>query len=172
MFDIVVLAVVGLSILRGIWKGLIRQVVGLVGVAAGYIMAMHFHATLAGRFLKGFSPVTGHIIAFLGIFIACIMAASIVGWMIGRAMNIVGLGILNRIGGALLGGAKGCLIVAVAVIMLIAFLPPDNGVFKGSRTVKYIQPMAGLISTVAPKSIKAKYDQKVTKTARPSDKRK
>lgn len=163
MFDIIALAVAGLSVLLGLWKGLIRQVVGLAGVMAGYMIAMHFYESVAARYLKGFTPATGHIIAFLCIFIACIIAASIVGWVVGRVMNIAGLGILNRIGGAVLGGAKGCFILAIAVMMLVAFLPRENGVFKSSRTIRYIQPMAQLISTVAPKNIKTKYDQKTGK---------
>jgi membrane protein required for colicin V production len=169
-FDIIVLAVVGLSILCGIWKGLLRQVVGLIGVAAGYMIAMHLYGAFAAKFLRGFSPTTGHIIAFVSIFIACIIAASIIGWMIGSLMSITGLGILNRIGGALLGGAKGCFILAAVVMMLTAFLPPDSGVFEGSRTVRYIQPMAGVISTIAPKSIKTKYDQKTARMGSVSNK--
>lgn len=164
MFDLIVLVVIVLLILRGLWKGLIRQVVGLAGVVTGYMIAMHFYGPFASRYLKGFTPATGHIIAFLGVFIGCIIAASIVGWIIGRLMNVAGLGILNRIGGAVLGGAKGCFILGVAVMTLIAFLPSDSSVFKGSRTIKYIQPMAGLISGVAPKSIKTRYDQKTGKT--------
>lgn len=163
MFDLIVLVVIVLLILRGLWKGLIRQVVGLAGVVTGYMIAMHFYGPFASRYLKGFTPATGHIIAFLGVFIGCIIAASIVGWIIGRLMNVAGLGILNRIGGAVLGGAKGCFILAIAVMMLVAFLPRENGVFKSSRTIRYIQPMAQLISTVAPKNIKTKYDQKTGK---------
>jgi membrane protein required for colicin V production len=169
-FDIIILTVVGLSILLGMRKGLTRQVVGLIGVVGGYFIAMRFYESFVTKFLKGFSPTTGHIIAFLGIFVACIVAASIIGWIIGGLMNITGLGILNRIGGALLGGVKGCFIVAVAVVGLIAFLPRDNGAFKGSWTVRYIQPIAGAISTMAPKSIKTKYDQKAAKIGSVSDK--
>jgi membrane protein required for colicin V production len=172
MFDIMIIAIFSISILLGLWKGLIRQIVGFVGVVAGYMVAVHFYAPFTTRFLRGFSPAIGHIIAFLAIFVACIMVASLVGWLIGKVVNLTGLGILDRIGGALLGATKGGFIVATAVMVLIIFLPPDNGLFKGSRTMKYTLPVTGLLSSFAPKPMKAKYDQKVAKIGSTSDRRK
>lgn len=172
MFDVIVMAAVGVLTLLGLWKGLVRQVVGLVGIAAGYVLAVKFSGPLAVKLLSRFHPVTGHVIGFLAIFLACVIAASLVGWTIGRLMSSAGLGILNRIGGGLLGGVKGCVIVAVVTMLLIAFLPSNSGVLAGSRTMKYIQPMAGMISKIAPQSIKMKYDEKAAKMGRLSRERK
>ncbi len=172
MFDIIVLAVVGVAALFGLWKGLVRQVVGLLGVAAGYVAAMKFSGPLAAKFLTGFSPATGHVISFFAIFIACVIASSIFGSIMGKLVGGTGLGILNKVGGGLLGGLKGCLVIAVATMLLIAFLPPNTGVLKGSRTMKYIQPMADMISKVAPASIRITYEEKAAKMGRGSGKRK
>lgn len=87
-------------------------------------------------------------------------------------MSSAGLGILNRIGGGLLGGVKGYFIVAVVTMLLIALLPASSGVLKGSRTMKYIKPMAGMISKAAPGSIRIKYEEKEAKMGRSSGKRK
>ena len=99
IFDIIVLGVIGVLTIRGLWKGLARQVVGLAGVAAGYVMAMRLCGPLASKFLTGFRPAMGNIISFFAIFIACIIAASIIGRIAGKLMRTAGLGILNRIGG-------------------------------------------------------------------------
>lgn len=163
LFDIIVVVVVGLSILRGSWKGLVRQIVGLAGVAAGYVAAMHFYGSFTPRFLKGFSPPVGHIIAFLGIFVACMIAASILGWLVGKLMSVPDSGAFNRISGALLGAVKGCFIVSAAAMMLIVYLAPENRLLRGSRTIRYIQPMAELLSTLAPKGFKTTYDKKASR---------
>ena len=81
-------------------------------------------------------------------------------------MNTAGLGILNRIGGGILGGVKGYLIVSVVVMMMVSFLPPHSGVFKGSRTMKYIRPMAGMVSRFAPESISKRYEERAAKMRR------
>ncbi len=166
MFDIAVLAVVAVLTLLGLWKGLVRQIVGLAGVAAGYVIATKFYGPLAAKFLTGFRPATGRVISFLAIFIACIIAASIIGWIAEKLMNTAGLGILNRIGGGILGAVKGYLIVSVVVMMMVSFLPLHSGVFKGSRTMKYIQPMAGIVSRFAPESISKRYEERAAKMRR------
>ena len=163
MFDVIVLGVVGVSTLLGLWKGLVRQVVGLAGLEGGYVMAMKFYGPLAARFLTGFRPATASVISFLAIFIACIIAASIIGWIAEKLMGTTGLGFLNRVGGGILGGAKGCLIISVAVMMLIAFLPPNSTVFKDSGTMKYIRPVTDMVSRFAPQSIRTMYDEKAVK---------
>jgi membrane protein required for colicin V production len=167
IFDIIVLGVVGVLMLRGLWKGLARQLLGLAGVAAGYVMAMRFCGPLASMFLTGFRPAMGNIISFFAIFIACIITVSIIGWIAGKLTSTAGPGILNRIGGGILGGMKGCLIVSVAVMMLIAFMPPHSSVFKGSRTMKYIQPIAGVASRLAPKNIRTRYKEKARESNLP-----
>jgi len=166
MFDIIVLAVVGVLMLLGLWKGLVRQIIGLAGVAAGYAIAIKFYGPLAAKFLTGFRLAMGHVISFLAIFIACIIAASIIGWIAEKLMNTAGLGILNRIAGGILGAMKGYLIVSVAVMMMVSFLPPHSGIFKGSRTMKYIQPMAGMVSRLAPESIGKRYEERAAKMRR------
>jgi len=166
MFDIIVLAVVGVLMLLGLWKGLVRQIVGLAGVAAGYVIAMKFYGPLAAKFLTGFRPATGRVISFLAIFIACIIAASIIGWIAEKLMHTTGLGILNRIGGGILGAMKGYLIVSVVVMIMVSFLPPDSGVFKGSRSMKYVEPMARRVSRFAPESISKRYEERAAKMRR------
>lgn len=160
MFDIIVVGVVGVMTLLGLWKGLVRQVVGLAGVIVAYAVAMKFYGPLAAKFLTDLHPATGGIISFIVVFIVCIIAASLVGWMIESLAGAAGLGILNRIGGGILGGAKGYLVVSIIAMMLIAFLPLNNDIFKGSRTMKYIKPMARVVSKFAPKSTGRKYDEK------------
>ena len=168
MFDIVVVAVIGILILLGLLKGLVRQAVGLAGVIVGYVLAMKFYAPLAAKLLTGLRPATGHVAGFLIIFVACIVVASIVGWVAGKLLKIAGLGFLNRIAGALLGGVKGCLIVAAVTVMLVAFLPSDSSLLKGSGTFKYLRPVADTISRFAPEAVKKKYDAGLARLAHPS----
>lgn len=162
MFDIVAIVVVALFFLRGMWKGLVRQVVGFLGVIVGYMLAMRFSGPIAIKYFSGFTPATGHIIGFLIVFVVCIMAASLIASLIARLITVTGLGALNRIGGAILGGAKGCFIVAVVTMILIAFSGPEGSVLKGSRTLHYIRPMADMVSGFAPESVKRKYDENIT----------
>lgn len=163
-FDIIVVIVVAMSILLGAWKGLLRQLIGLVGVAAGNVAALHLYAPVSESLLRGFTPLTGHAAAFLGVFIVSIMAASILAWTIGSLLGISGTGLFNKISGGFVGGVKGCFIVAVAAVMVVALLPLNHSLVKNSATLDYLRPITDIASSFAPDEVKIKYDEKTGKT--------
>jgi membrane protein required for colicin V production len=168
LFDIIVTVIIVLTTLRGLWRGFVRQVVGVAGAVAGYVLAAHYSGLLAAKYLAGFSPSTRHILGFLIIFIACLIASSIVASLLAKILNIAGLGIFNRIGGALMGGAKGCFAIAAVVLVLVAYLPSSTGFTKESRTIKYIRPISDAMSRYAPETLKRRYDQRAATKLHPT----
>ena len=46
VFDIGVLAVVVILTLTGLWKGMVRQLFGLGGLVAGYVLAMKYYGAM------------------------------------------------------------------------------------------------------------------------------
>jgi membrane protein required for colicin V production len=161
-FDIIVLAVIGILTIIGLFNGMVKQLFGLAGVVAGYMLAMKYYQ-LCSKYLTSFHPGTARALSFIAIFLACIILAHIIGWLVGKFVTTTGLGFLNKIGGGLLGFVKGCLIVCVAVMVLNAFFPADTGFFKKSHTIKYIQRVTALFKKVTHEDIKAKYDERVGK---------
>ena len=159
MFDIIVLAVIGVLTIIGLWKGMVKQLFGLLGVIGGYVLAMRFYQPCA-KFLTSFHPGLAKAISFIAIFLACIIVVHLIGWAVGRLFAVSKLGFLNRISGGLLGFLKGCILVAVAVMVLTAFLPANHGIFKGSSTIKYILSVTAVLKKVTRGDIKAKYDEK------------
>jgi membrane protein required for colicin V production len=170
-FDIIVLVVVGTLTIIGFYNGMVRQLFGLAGFVAGYILAMRYYQQCSG-FLTSFHPGTARAISFIAIFLACILAAHIIGWLVGRFFNISGLGFLNRIGGGFLGFLKGCLIVSLIVLVVTASDSAKSSFFKKSHTVKYVLPVASILKKVTREDIKAKYNEKIGKEKPVSPKQK
>jgi membrane protein required for colicin V production len=170
-FDIIVIAIIGLMTLIGLWKGMVRQLFGLAGLIAGYMLAVRFHEPCS-KFLTSFHPGTAKAISFIAIFLACILLAHIIAWVVGRFFAHSGLGFFNRIGGGLLGFLKGCIIIAVVVMVLTSFLPARNGLLKKSFTIKYVLPVTALLKKVTHEDIKAKYNEKIGKEKPTSPKQK
>ena len=170
-FDIIVLAVIVILTIIGLWKGMVRQIFGLLGVIAGYVLALRFYQPCS-KFLTSIHPGTARVISFIAIFLACILAAHIIGWLVGRFFNISGLGFLNRIGGGFLGFLKGCLIVSLIVLVVTASDSAKSSFFKKSHTVKYVLPVASILEKVTREDIKAKYNEKIGKEKPVSPKQK
>jgi membrane protein required for colicin V production len=157
ILDIIIIAIVALFILRGLWKGLVRQIIGIAGAVVAVIVAIKFSGVMAAKFLTGFQPSTGYIIMFLAILVACMIAASLIAALIGKLTSAVGLGIPNRIAGGILGGLKGYFLMAAIVLILIAFLPPKNHILTGSSTLKYVRPMSDMMNNFAPNAIASRF---------------
>jgi membrane protein required for colicin V production len=160
MLDIIILAIIVILTIIGWWKGMVKQFFGLAGIIAGYILAVKFYQPCA-KFLTGFHPGTARIISFIAIFLACILVAHLMGWAVGRFTNGPKLGLLNRIGGSLLGFVKGCIAACILVMVLTALLSPDNSLFRQSSTVRYIRPATAMLKKVTRGDIKAKYNEKI-----------
>jgi membrane protein required for colicin V production len=160
MFDIIVFAFIGILTIIGLWKGLVKQLFGLLGVVAGYLLAMKFYQPCS-KFFTSVQPGTTKIMSFVTIFLASILAAHLIGWAAGRLLAISGLGFFNRIGGGLLGFLKGCIIVCIMVMVLTAFLPGYTGLFKKSSAIRYILPVTTALKKVTHEDIKTKYNEKI-----------
>jgi membrane protein required for colicin V production len=161
-FDIAVVLVVGGLTVLGFFKGMVKQLVALAGVVAGYMMAMRFYEP-ASHFFTSFRPGTAKVISFIAIFAVCIVCAHIIGELVGKLFGISGLGLLNRIGGGLVGFLKGCVIVSLAAMAVIAFHPTNNTLFKGSSTIKYILPVVEVMKSISPEDVKSRYNKEVEK---------
>jgi membrane protein required for colicin V production len=137
-FDIVVAVILGYGLIRGIFRGLVKEVASIAGVLGGLFAAYMFHPAAAGalaRFIA--NPAYRNILGFLLIFCAVLIAVNLAAIVVKYLMKIVFLGWLDRLGGLALGLAKGVLIVAVLFLALTAFLPKNTPVIQQSVCAPY-----------------------------------
>ena len=158
-FDIFVLALVGLGIGMGLWKGLVKQIFYLGGIIIGYIAAGKFYVPVSAVFSKTGSNVV-KAASFLGIFILCILLTSIAGHFLGKILKLGGLSWLNRLGGGFLGFVKALLIIIIVTTVLIAFLPSDSALLRNSVTLPHIISVTQIVNRSIPSEIKEKFTRK------------
>jgi len=125
--DIAIIVVLGILTLLGVKRGLIKSLVPLVGVILGIVLAGRLHHPLAER--MGFieSESLAGIIAFVLIVIAVYVIVFILGSMLRNVLQMVFLGWVDRLGGAVFGFAMGWIICSVVVVLLARYvaLPVD-----------------------------------------------
>ena len=91
--DYALIAVVGLSALVGIWRGLVREVFALAGWVAAIAVAMLFAGEAAKLIPSGFAtPLVRTVIAFTLLFVVILVTVSIAGLLFTKAVRAVGLG--------------------------------------------------------------------------------
>ncbi|MGH8524279.1 MAG: CvpA family protein [Gammaproteobacteria bacterium] len=125
--DYAILAIIGLSALISILRGLIREVLSLLAWILAILVAMTFMRPLADQLTPYISvPSARLIIAFMALFIATLLCGAIINFIIAKLVMSSGLSGTDRMLGIVFGIARGALVVGVLVLMAgLTPLPQD-----------------------------------------------
>ena len=144
-FDIAIIIIVAACLIRGIFKGLIREASGIIAVVAGFYGAYTYYPVLLPYFESWFSePFYAKILSVFLLFCIVFSAVTICAVLIRKLLKIVFLGWVDRLFGGAFGTLKGMLIVSVIFIILTTFVPADQAFIKESR----LSPYVGRVSRV------------------------
>jgi membrane protein required for colicin V production len=116
-FDYAAFAIVGLSVLLAVFRGVVREIAALAGWAAALILSGLFAQQLAQWLPAALSPMLRAVIAYLVIFLGVLLLSGLAGVLLAKVFRAVGLGFTDRAVGALFGLVRGVLIVFVAVML-------------------------------------------------------
>lgn len=116
-FDYGVIGIVGLSVLLGVIRGVVREITALAGWAAALILSGLFAQELAQWLPIALSPVLKAVIAYLVIFLTVLLLSGLAGVLLAKLFRAAGLGITDRAVGALFGLVRGALIVFIGVML-------------------------------------------------------
>ncbi len=148
--DWAIVAVLAFSAVTAFLRGLIRSVVSLVGVALGLVAAA-WYAPVATVTVERWvrEPALAEIAAFAGVFAAVFLLSSVVGRALQSASQAVGLGFVDRLGGAAFGLVRAVLVLAV---MLVPFSPfiGEIPLARNSVLLPYLRTAAHGVSFVVP----------------------
>ena len=157
-FDILIIVILGYSLVRGLFRGLVKEVSSIIGVLGGFYAAFTYYKMLGGL-LSGLIKNTAYlnILSFLIIFCSVLILISVLGVIIKYLLNIVFLGWVDRIGGLSFGIIKGVLIVAVLFITLTAFLPKGSAFIKNSVLAPHVSWVSEKMAKVISKEMKQNF---------------
>ncbi len=134
------LAVLGLSVALGLWRGVIREIFSLAGWVLAVIAAMSFAGAAAAALPATWgSPTVRTVAAFTAIFLVVLLVLAIAGMLLAKLFHAAGLGLPDRVLGAVFGFARGALILMLCVTAA-AFTPlPQEPLWKESALTPAIQ---------------------------------
>lgn len=108
-FDIVIIAITILLGLKGLFKGLIKEVFGLIGIVGGIFVASRLSETVGGYIQPVLNLENSATVSLLGFIVGLIAFWIIVyalGTILSKVTSLSGLGIFDRILGFAFGAAK------------------------------------------------------------------
>ena len=112
--DIAIATVVLMSAAIGLVRGLVKEVLSLVSWAAAFVVAIYFSGEVSQQIPSQWgSDSIRLIMAFAGLFIATLIVAAILQWVIAQLVSTTGLSGTDRFLGFLFGSARGLLVCVV-----------------------------------------------------------
>lgn len=117
-FDYVVLAVIALSLLIGVWRGVVSEILALLAWIVAFLCARLWAGSVGDMLMASdVAPHWRQVAGFLAVFAGVLIGFVLARWLISRFLKAVGLGTLDRLLGALFGIARGILLVWVGVLL-------------------------------------------------------
>ncbi len=155
-FDIFVLIVVAVCMVSGFFRGLIREVSGIIGIIAGFYGGATYYPSVM-PYVTGWiaKPWLSKLICFFVLFVVILLLVNFFAFLIRKLLSIIFLGWVDRSFGLVFGFLKGVLICSVVFILLSLFIPGGSRLVKGTRSAPYLIQVVDVLSELVPGNLKA-----------------
>jgi membrane protein required for colicin V production len=145
--DVVVAIAVALAGLRGYFRGFLRELFGLLALGGGIVAAVQWGgaaSALIGDAIPG-PQVIRDGVAFVAVFVGAHVLINLTGFLLDRLAAALLLGGVNRVVGAMFGGAKATAVAAV-VLLFVHLFPPFAALDEQIMTSSIGRPLVAAAS--------------------------
>lgn len=151
--DISFIIAIFLSIILGIVKGFLRELIGLIFLFLAVYCSITYHAQVAGAIFSSIEDTdVSFFLAFLVVFFGLLILGSLMGYTLKKVFIMGPLKSVDRIMGAFFGLLRGIVISCVILMGLIVFPINDQWV-SGSFLAPYAGKPILLIASLLPESM-------------------
>jgi membrane protein required for colicin V production len=161
--DILFAIIVLVSTIFALRKGLVREIVSLVALIGGFILAALYYQAPAARMAEYTRTESlADLLGFLVIFISCIILGIIIAFIINRFLKAASLKWIDRILGGIFGFLRGWAISSILALALIAF-PLRENMMAQSRLAPFLMAGARMAVLLVPQNLKVKFSEQYNK---------
>ena len=150
LLDIGVVIILLVCLVRGLMRGLTREVGGLLGVIGGFALARYFQASLEPTMQSLFSDkdVAG-IVSFLLIFLLTIVVVSLLVFALRKFMTITLTLWIDHLLGGIAGIAKALLVLTIIFYLMRGFFPTLS-LIENAQATPFFNSLADYLRAFIP----------------------
>ena len=141
--DYLIILLIALSMLMGLWRGLLREVISLATWIAAFAIAFLFAEDVAAYLVPHLDlPSLRIAVAFGGLFLVTLLLGGLIGILASYLVHYTGLTGTDRVLGVTFGLARGGAIIAM-LVLAAGFTPlPQDPWWGQSVLLPYFQEIA------------------------------
>jgi membrane protein required for colicin V production len=151
-FDFAVIAILLASLLLGLWRGLVYEVLSLAGWPIAFVLSRMYAGEIAP--LMPLMQETARIaLAYVAVFVAALIVWAVLVWLFAKLVKAIGLGWLDMALGGLFGVLRGVLVILAMVWLAGLTSIPEQPFWRGAQTSRVAENAALLTKDWLPDSI-------------------
>ena len=151
--DIALLAIFGVSVLIGLWRGFVFEIVSLLGWLVAYVIANSAGPFLAELIPFGSDPQVRLWIAYIAVFVVILLTCTLLARMLRALISATPLSFLDHLFGGLFGAVRGALILVVAATLISLSPYADSTTWKTSHGALWLGMALEGLKPVLPHSL-------------------
>jgi membrane protein required for colicin V production len=144
--DWILSAILAASMLLGVWRGLVYEVLSVIGWIAAFVLAQWFAPTVAAQLpMESSGDTLRYAAAFVLVFVASVFAAGLISALMKKVISAVGLRPVDRMLGTIFGLFRGVvLLLAVSVVVHMTALQESEWWLESKGAPMLITLLKGL----------------------------
>ncbi len=159
--DYTLIAIILLSTIGGAIRGLLKEVLPLVSLALGLLIAYRVSPTLQPHVLEWWGNETmAYVFCFVLSFALAWMLLSLLSGLLYRMVKGSAAGPLDKLFGAILGVVRGVAVAVIIVVAVVAFLPPSHSALRGSALAPKALYIGRLAVSLMPEDVKEEIERR------------
>jgi len=141
--DIAILIIIAISAVISLVRGFVRESLSLLGWIAAVAAGLYFSSPVSVWFEPYIeTPSLRAISAFVALFLVTLIAVAIVNFFVVKLVKITGLSGTDRMVGVIFGVVRGCVVVAVLVMLAGLTALPQDDWWHESLLLGYFEQLA------------------------------
>jgi membrane protein required for colicin V production len=159
--DYAVAGVFAVSVLVGAWRGLVREVISVLGWVIAFLAANLLAGPIGPAMPQAIpTPELRVAAAFVAVFLGALVLSSLAGLLLSKIVRSVGLGGVDRLLGAVFGAARGLLVVAAAAVLAGLTSAPAQRYWRESASGPLLVQIALTLKPLLPQTLteRLRYD--------------
>jgi membrane protein required for colicin V production len=159
--DYAVAGVLAVSVLLGAWRGLVREVISVLGWIIAFLAANLLAGPMGPSMPQAIpTPELRVAVAFVAVFLGALVLSSLAGMLLSKIVRSVGLGGVDRLLGAAFGAARGILLVAAAAVLAGLTSAPRQDYWRESASGPLLVQIALALKPLLPQTLteRLRYD--------------
>ncbi len=157
ILDLIFYVILAISILVGLIRGVIREVLSIAGLVVALYLAFTFSDAVSKKYVLQFlenEPRISYILTFTLIIVATLFAVTLINLFFSQLLKASGLSFVNRFFGIVFGALRGGIICAI-IVLVLGFIPgvPDKSWWQASTLVPTLKNLTRSAFKYLPKEV-------------------